>query len=386
MKWRLITGGNPFASLPIAAAPSPPSGAFPGLPGNLVGFAATPATVPAAFTAASGQTWPGAYPGSLTTWPGGSFNGTHATSGAGTSGNPWVFAFYDFDAGTGGTALNVANCIFVGCRFQSNQTGFYNVDATGNPVTMIYCSVQPRNALMTNPPCTGFGTWPSASAGNNVSGGGPGAFMIPAANCYQYGIFLGNNVFTADHCDIWGFANAINYATGSTAQQNLTDCWIHDCQDSALGAHQDGPGYLNASTAPQNLFIQHCTVAMSGNTNCLAFQGASTTWNNLIVNDNYWSGNESTIFMMNSAATNCSFTNNVIGTDLPFANVIVYGGGTSPATVFAPANLNGNVWRGNTLNVTATFFNVGGASPTITSGDNGLFVLPNNTLSGTDWM
>src|SRR5260370_3629975 len=98
----------------------------PGQSGNPVGFAATPLSVPPVFTAFNGQTWPGAYPGSLTAWPGGTgqqsvSNGPHATSGSGTAANPWVFAFYDFDAGTWRTALSSPKANSVGCPFSVKQ-------------------------------------------------------------------------------------------------------------------------------------------------------------------------------------------------------------------------------------------------------------------------
>jgi hypothetical protein len=368
--------------------------AFPGQPGNPVGFAATPGVVPQVFKAFNGQTWPGAYPGSLTAWPGGTgsqnvSDGTFATSGAGTPSNPWVYAFYIFDALTAGTAISAANTIFVGCCFQSNQTGNVNVETeTGvNNALFIYCTIQPRNALLSSPPCTGFGIWPAAPAFQQIGGGAAGPFLIPAAVDYQFGINYraGTGTIQADHCDIFGFTNAITFQVIS-AVQNVTDCWIHDCADGSGGAHLDGPGYLQGSTGPSNILVQHCTIAMSGNTNCIALQGATTNWNNIVVNNNYLSGNENTIFMCNSAGTNLSFTNNILGTELPYVNVAVYGGGTPPNTIFAVNNTNNNLWRGNKIKVAAGTTNLVGATPTYTSANDGQFIWPDNTLNTTDWM
>lgn len=371
----------------IFAAPPP---GFPGQSGNPVGFAATPTLATASFAAANGQTWPGAYPGSLTTWPGGTgaqtiSAGTHAQSGAGTSGNPWVFSFYDFDASTSATAISLSNAIFVGCRFQSNaNTGLAtNINPTGSNLTFIYSSVIPRVAIAPSIPNA---AWPSASAGLQIlnTSGSYASFNIPNANGYQFA-FYGKNAtgpLTIDFCDSWGFANFCNLPDGSTFQFTFTNSWIHDCRnDNGNSDHSDGPGYLNTSTQPSNILIQGCTIASIGNTNAIAMQGGTGNMNNLVINANYLTGFGFTVFAaVGSGASGCQTTNNVFGTDLPWLHGPLH---DDNSTIYTTAN--GNLWRLNKLIVLPGTSFIGDSGPSFTSANNGQFLLPNKTFSVTDW-
>lgn len=372
---------------------------FPGQAGNPVGHAATPASAPSAFTTANGQTWPGAF-SSLTAWPGGTgaqtlSNGTNATSGAGTAGNPWVFAFYDFDALTAGVLLSLSNAIFVGCRFQSNSVNNYNVAATGSNLTFVYCSIIPRVALHSTPPNA---AWPSAGAGLGIlSSSGSytntGGYCIPSSDGYQFGVSVSSGAVTIDHCDMWGFGNAVNYASASTAAMMVSNSWIHDaanCNVTPPGGstnyHTDGPGFLNVSAPPSNITITKNTIATIGNTNGIAFQaGNGTAYNNITVTFNYLSGFGNTVDMCHtiSGSTNLTFTDNTISTNLPWLNGPLYfTSGSANNTLFTQASNPTNLWRRNKLDVPAgTAQYVGG----VTQGNNGNYIWPDVTLSTSDW-
>jgi len=373
-------------------------GTFPGQAGNPVGYTATPVVAPAAFSSVNGQTWPGAF-SSLTAWPGGTgaqtiSGGTHATSGAGTSGNPWVFAFRDFDALAAGTVLSLSNAIFVGCRFQSNSVNNQNISVTGSNVSLIYCSIVPRVTLWSSPP---NGTWPSAGAGlglipSSVAYTDTGNYCVPASDGYQYGLKLDaiSGPFNADHCDIWGFGNAVTFLATSF-QVNITNNWIHDganCNTVPPGGstnyHTDGPGYLNGGTPPQNILIQGNTIASIGNTNGIAFQAAISEYNNIRVLGNYMSGfnDLADICHLVVGSTNIIVTDNVFGTDLPWVSQPVY---SDPTTLFTRAVNPTNLWRRNKLNIRSGTTPNAGSNPSWNSSQNGFFLFPNSTLSATDY-
>ena len=378
---------------------------FPGQSGDPVGFAATPSAQPSNWNAGS---WPGAYPGSLTAWPGGTgsqtiSDGTNATSGAGTAGNPWVFAFYDFNCSTTGTiTVTVAHARFVGCRFQSNNGGpvvssgvtiLFN--AGSSDLIFSYCSVVPLISKWTSPP---NGAWPSAGAGQGIVPASAaytntGGYCIPANDAYQFAFAFNapSGTITIDHCDIWGFGNAIGWATGVSTQSNVTDCWIHDaanCNVTASGQstnfHTDGPGYLNGSTAPSNILIQHCTIATIGNTNAMAWQLVTSAYNNITMINNFLSGfgdncSLSTLTTGNDTMTNTTFTDNVFGTDNPWIFGPLH---NNYSTMFSGG---GNLWKRNKLLVLAGTSPNGGSSPAWTNADDGKFLLPDSTLSTTDF-
>ena len=165
------------------------AGNLPGQAGNQVGFAATPAAAPGTTALPGGVTWPGAYPGTLTTWPG-SNSLTNANSaafanggGAGTSGSPYVFKFYIFPVGA-----NIANTngVFIGCQFASNSVSGSNVFINGGNLWFFYCSATPKPSLATAPPNA---AWPSAGAGQNifVTYAGYSSYMLNGNNGYQFG-------------------------------------------------------------------------------------------------------------------------------------------------------------------------------------------------------
>jgi hypothetical protein len=372
---------------------------FPGQASFPVGSAATPAIAPASFAAANGQTWCGAYPGSLTAWPGGTgaqtiSSGAHATSGAGTSGNPYVFCFYDFNAGTSSTTISLSNAIFVGCRFQSNQTTGLatNINPTGANLTFIYDDIVPLVSLHPSPPNA---AWPSAGAGQQItnSSASYSSYTIPNADGYQFS-FYGRNAtgaLTVDHSNAWGFANFSNLPDGTTYQFTFSNNWIHDARNDggAGGDHTDGPGYLNGPTGanPSNITISGNTIASIGNTNAIAMQGGTGTVSNLIVTGNYLSGFGDNVFLGGVASgSNSQFENNVFGTDLPWEFNPLHGDYSSIYTV-----ANTNLWRNNKLNVLSGTSPVSGSSFNWTAGQNGFYIWPSAGAStpvlpqSTDW-
>lgn len=373
----------------VTVTPTLADGAWPGQAGNLVGHAGTPASASAEFTAAHGGTWPGAY-SSLTAWPGGTGNktinnGTYATSGSGTSGDPYVFAFYDFDAGTGQTSVSVSNAIFVGCRFQSNNAPGANCQVTGANVTFDYCSFVPRTALYSSPP--GYTLWPSAGTGVGTITQTNGVNGIDGNSGFQAGLSIpdGAGPIMASHCDCWGMGNSFSQMGSTTAQLTFKDCWVHDAANqTAQEYHQDGIGYVNGGAAPKNIRIEHCVIASLGNTNGIAFQSASSPYDRIAVVGNYITGWGLAVDMCHNVSgnTNLTFTDNVIATDIQWVYGPLYNDGSVP---FALDNTNGNVWARNTLSVYPGSSALGGAGFTYTSGDDGKFILPNSAISATDW-
>jgi hypothetical protein len=189
------------------------------------------------------------YPGSLTTWPGGSFVANT------------TYSFYDFiDV----DAIVVANVTFIGCRFQSNDMDGPNVwvQFTGaGTATFSYCTICPKVALVTAPPNA---AWPSAGAGVRIAGGDVTAYMIQGSKSYQYGIRCVDGGLAVNNCDIWGFGNAIDLH--DTQGTTILDTWIHDASHEVNGGssgnyHQDGVGYLDGGSAIANVTVDHCTIA-----------------------------------------------------------------------------------------------------------------------------
>jgi hypothetical protein len=377
----ISAGGGGVRTFLSSAAAAVVGGTFPGQSGNLVGFSNTPAAPAPKFTALNGQTWPGAYPGSLTAWPGGTGNqnitdGTFATSGAGTVGNPYVFAFYDFNAGAGLTQISVANSIFVGCRFQSNSVANTNINlpAAFSNINFVYCSVVPLASLYTSPP--GY-LWPSAGTLQNTTTQTSNVNCIDGNSGYQGGISLSSGgPSIIDHCDIWGFGNAIIFNTGTT-NVTVSDTHIHDSANpSPQSYHTDGPGYLNGGTPPSNITVDHCTIASIGNTNGIAYQAATSGYSGMTVNNCYLTGFGFLVDMCHGVfgSTNLLFTNNTIGTD-----VLWFFGPVSDDTFLFSQPTNS--WKNNKLHYLAGTTNPNG----YTIADDGKFLWPEATVSTTDW-
>lgn len=317
-----------------------------------------------------------------------------ASSGPFTSGSPGaptIITSKDFDAGTSSTNIDANWVNFVGCRFQSNNQLGNCVSSGGTGCQNIlfsYCSFTPRTTFYTSPPGA---LWPSATAGQGkIAPGG----MVDDVTCpggtkgYQFCFDCHNltdGPITFDHCDFWGFGNAINLI-GTSAQINIQDCWIHDCANTSPNSyHNDGPGYLNGGTPPSNVLIKHCTIASMGTTNAIALQAATSGYTNISMINNFLSGFNvnSNICTPLSAGSNSGiiFTDNVFGTDLPWVN----GPASQNQDFVSPTN----VWRRNKLRVLPGTVMDPGAQFSWTSADNGKFLIPQAgggvALSTTDY-
>ena len=330
---------------------------FPGELSNPVGFAAAPG-----------------YPGFLTPASG------PVTSGS--PGNPTIYAYKDF----AGFSINANWVTFIGCRFKSNTVADNNMSTGGTGaqnIVMSYCSFTPLDTLYGGPPGS---VWPSAGAGQQTTTFATGINCIDGNSGYQFGLTVRNvadGPITLDHCDIWGFGNALNFPAPSTAQINILDCWIHDAANAAPQTyHTDGPGYLDGGAPPANIRIDHCTIASIGTTNALAFQAATSAYVGIVVTRTFFSGFNVCIDMCHDVAssTGLVFSDNVIGTDLPWVN-----GPLSGSSMFITNGSPVNVWRRNKFRVLPGTSTIGGQQFSWVSGDNGKFMLPDGTLSATDY-
>jgi hypothetical protein len=375
-----------------ALAQQAPSSVYPGLAGNPVGYAATPASAPASFATVHGQTWPGAYT-SLTAWPDGvgSHNitdGTHATSGSGTSGDPYIFAGYDFSGGANATTatISLSNCIFVGCRFQSNSTDNYNSSVTGANVTFLYCSFTPLASYYTSPPGT---AWPSAGAGANTDVRVTDTNCADSTKAYAVGVSVraASSSVLVEHCDFWGWGEAIDLDTAGTGGCIIRDCWLHDAHSSGGGAIVYGLG----GAAPANVTIDHCAIAsIDPVSTILSLQGATTPYNNITITNNYFTGGTYSLNLFDTTvgSHNITFTDNVVGADIQVVYNIV---ANDVYDKFLTSNGLSNVWRRNKWHVPTGATKSATSNFTVSTADDNKFLIPQNDpydvvmLSTSDW-
>lgn len=362
--------------------PPPPSSSilFPGQSGNPVGFASSPGYV--GDTAGSGLT-PTA--------------GSIIINVGGTPGNPIIYNHVDFTSdgvNNHGTVFVGADWItFTGCRFQSNDIPNYNVQVQAKNIVFSYCTFVPLRSLVPSPPND---AWPGAGAGLNITQTGDGSadypnFVTPLDNGYQYGLDIstGSGFITVDHCEFWGFGEAITIETTTGEQVTITDCWIHSSADSRNSIlypaipnyHTDGIGYLNGGAPPTNVIIRHCTIASIGNTNGIAFQNATSPYSGITVDNCYLTGFGNLVDMCHNVVGNSSltFTNNIFGTDIPWTTQPIY---TDFSAQFTGTT---NKWRGNILRVRSGTFPTTGSGFAFTSADDGKYMWPNGTLHAADF-
>ena len=302
------------------------------------------------------------------------FNGPQTISGSYIE-----FVSCDFNSGTGGVSVSGSNITFTGSRFQSNNVQYYNVQVTGSNITFSYSSFTPLASFYTAPPGS---VWPSAGSGQNTTTQTTGVDAIDGNEGYEYGVNItSGGPVTIDHSDFWGFGNALVFYS-TTAQMTITNNWIHDAANaSPQGYHTDGPGYLNGGAGPSNILIQGNTIASLGNTNGLAFQAATSGYDNIQIIGNYFSGFGFTVAAGapgNTHFTNSSVSNNVFGTDVePMWNPL-YGnsftaGSNSSWTCNKLAFRSGTTWTD-------------GDGWTPPSSIDGLYWVPTNAIaSTTDW-
>jgi len=313
-----------------AALSAPPSMAFPG-PG------AAPLSVPVGYRNAPG------YTGSLTTW-------TDPISDLEPN---TTYSGYYFP--TGAYGIVASDVTFVGCLFEANRVTDANtcgVFATPcSNIKFSYCTFQP----------SAVDTWP-----------------VSYDNGYQYGIDQrGISGLTVDHCEFWGFGNAIEISTSSeSAPDVFTWNWIHDPRADGGVDHTDGI-LCNDGITDMYLVVAHNTIASEGNTNGLALQYSSAPYNQVSVTDNYFSGFGYT----------CNMGGSVGGTDMTFA-------GNVWAADFEPtygplygdefASQTGSSWSGNKIYVPTDSPLYGADASWMAPGNSGLYWWPGDTLPGSD--
>jgi hypothetical protein len=344
--------------------------AWPGQPGNPVGYAAY---APLGTTVWTGGSLQSGTPQNPTVYNGYIFNGvTISVSNV-------QFISCDFNSGANPLLVEGSNISFIGSRFQSNSVQYTNVvlaDGASN-ISFSYDSFTPLATYYTSPPGE---VWPSAGAGMNTYTQVPDVNAINGNKGYQMGLWIGGTnggPVTVDHSDFWGFGNAI-VLNQSTAQMTFTNNWIHDAADaSPQGYHTDGIGYLNGGAGPSNVLIEGNTIASMGNSNGIAFQAATSGYNNMQIIHNYLSGFGYTVAPGtpgNVHFTNSSFVDNVLGTDIrPW---------WGPLYAWTQT---GNVWKCNTVHVIpSTTWSTGNWTPT--TAQDGLYWVPtSNVTSSTDW-
>lgn len=364
-----------FASVAHAQVSVFPTTAWPGQAGNLVGYAASPGW-PGSFTGtacpsspASGSSW--AAPVTIS-------NCTYSSSAVrNITCSFCIFQYVDFintsvpslDHTVGVQADHI---MFIGDRFQSNATQTGSVASGHNDIWFLYDSFQPLVSLNATPP--GYTQWPGASAGANSTTQTSGGNAVPQANAYEFAveIFTGGAI-VIDHCDIWGYGNAIAFQPAFTAagdKATITSNWIHDTAYPGSGAgqyHNDGVGYLNTTTAPNNVTMVGNATGMLGNTNALALQQATSGYQNIYINDNYFAGDGATISFCQPGSvqcTNSTFYGNVFGTDIAAGGPLYNPGAAVGA---------GTIWACDYISVLAGTTWV---SPPMTTGQ---FFVNNNT-------
>lgn len=361
----------PFLVNGIASGSTSGTSSWPGTAGNPVGYAAYAAL-------------------GTTPWPGGNFQSGTASSPTvykgyvfsgpvSISGSYIQFVSCDFNSGTGGVSISGSNITFTGDRFQSNSIQDYNVSISGSNITFSYSSFTPLASFYTSPPGA---AWPSAGAGENTITQVDNVNAVAVNKGYEF-VLLNSSAgpVTFDHCDFWGFGNAIQFLS-TTAQVNITNNWIHDAAQangvSGGGYHTDGPGYLNGGAGPSNILIQGNTIASLGNTNGIAFQAATSGYNNIQILNNYLSGFGYTMAAGqpgNTHFSNSSIKNNVWGTDVePVWNPLY--GNTWPGG-------SGSTWACNTVHFSSGTSWTSGDGWTPASTIDGEYWVPTNAIVST---
>lgn len=348
--------------------------------GQLVPGALIPAPIPDPLPPLPPTGFPDATNTGFLNAPG--YPGNLAPGGAVVSGN--TYNFLDYADGLGLTG--VSNVTFNGCRFQSNDVGFANIILVNcTNIVFNYCSIVPLVSLHPTP--THPGTWPSAGAGQPAAGLTPieyAFYMIDGDGGYQYGVRIGGTTGTAgtiiDHCDIWGFGNAVDFV--GALDGIVRDTWIHDAANpDPQGYHTDGPGYLDGGGGRSNILIEHCTIATLGNTNAIAFQAAGSPYSNITVQGCFLSGFGYTVDMCHNVGGNSSLTflDNIFGTDIRWGFGPVYADFTAQ---FAQAT---NRWHNNKLRMLAGTSPAAGSQPVWTPANDGQFVWPDGTYHAADF-
>jgi hypothetical protein len=240
---------------------------------------------------------------------------------------------------------------FYGCLFESNAVNDVMVnDANTTQASYAYSTFKPLDVAA--PP-------------------------VSCAKSYQIGINQsGEQAMTVDHCEFFGFGNAIQFGASSQAKPLVfTNNYFHDAADAddsggckyhhdAIGPCSDGGiGYVT---------IKRNTIASTGNTNGIALQGYKP-YDHVIAEGNYISGWGYAVSLGAGDTaendTNITFTGNVFSGQFTSVYGPLYGN-------VAPGAGKGNVWRDNRYQVRA-------GDPWGKPADHGLFWWPTDNAGHT---
>lgn len=332
----------PVEILSTGAFNTLPPAAFPGPDG-----ASAPWTVRVGY-----QNSPG-YPGSLTP---SSLGYTGLVTGT-------TYKYLDFTADEM-RGIQTSNVTFIGCRFLTNDVG--DASAAGSfsgswpnctNVTFSYCTF---GSSVTNPP---------------VAYGQGNQYCIDQR-------YIGG--LTVDHCDMWGFGEAIELNGSSAAHPTqITNNYIHDCSADGGGIyHVDGILSNNGGTGVQYVTVSGNTIVIQPeNTNCIGFQavgGGALPYSNLTITNNYISGDNTSVDVgghTGTACTNITFTGNVMGSDYKPNNTFIYDG-----TGFTGP---GSIWSGNKFYVPASSPFSSPSAAWLAAGNSGLYWYPGDGMPAT---
>jgi hypothetical protein len=233
------------------SAPEPSDDAWPGQPGNPVGFAAAPG-----YSELTPSAWPPTADPGTAAW------------GSGTADNPTVVTGKDFDSGVGGAPFTMSvdgtnNTPMVewvemrGCRWQSHQPWGNSTAVIFNAVSpqtahvrnvkCSYCTVAPRATWQPPPqpnlawptqawPKPPNAAWPSSSAGtgfNDYTSHEQKKYSIPRNDSFLFCIAAAaeeGSFLIFDHCDFWGAGDLINAVAYQRGDVQFNDCWAHDAR------------------------------------------------------------------------------------------------------------------------------------------------------------
>lgn len=335
-----------------------------------------PAQAATGFGYAADPSWPGSFTG-------GTFNSfVTATSGQ-------TYSYCDFKGGVdiGTTSVSAVGVTFRGCRFQqsanvSNQGDISSQQCLlfGDNITFNYCTFQPTVA-----------NYPTELTGEEINGSR--STYVEYGKGYQYAI-VGSGGFNThvgsllvDHCDLWGFGNAIELSGSTVAKPHIVrNSWFHHGADpfvenvTAAQIHNDcwlvNSGDYKGAQCTGNI------MEIWGNTNLLAWQSASpAVFDDCVVTGNRFSGDqESVLFGTGGTSARVTFTDNVFSTRIGRA----VGTGKLIRSWPVSDSGTGSLWRRNTWLVSASAST--GNYPGANWGNpswNGQYWYPSDTDSGS---
>lgn len=318
-------------------------------------------------------------------WPGSFTGGTNTVGLTATTGQ--TYSYWDFkggvDVGTTGVAAN--NVTFRGCRFQFSANVSNQGDASsaqvllfGDNPTFNYCTFQPST---TNYPTELTGAEIQADRSTYVEYG----------KAYQYAINGGGGFNThctdllVDHCDFWGFGNALELSTSSlTHPQIVRNSWFHHGGDpfveNITGSQFHNDCWLVNNGGYHGAQCVNNVMEIWGNTNLLAWQGTGA-YNDSTITGNRFSGDQQSISLSASGTSQrITFTDNVFSTRIGRS----VGSGTPLRDWAVSDSGTGSLWRRNTWLVSGSAST--GNYPAANWGNpswNGQFWYPSDTDSGS---